>query len=157
VLPQNEVTRDDVFIDFGCGMGRVLLEAARYPFRRVVGVDIAPAFIEVARAVVARNRERLACSDVELVAADVLDYEVPDDVTVAYFADPFEQQILDTVAHKLLASLQRRPRRLRVIYFDPAGVRRLDGVRGARLVRYGRRRLRRWARAPYLMLYEIGP
>jgi tRNA G46 methylase TrmB len=37
-----EITREDVFIDIGCGMGPVLVEAAaRYGFRRVIGVKLA--------------------------------------------------------------------------------------------------------------------
>ena len=50
ILRRGEVTRDDVFIDIGCGMGPVLVEAAaRYDFRRVIGIDVVPEFTEVAR------------------------------------------------------------------------------------------------------------
>src|SRR5204863_1095801 len=49
ILRAREITDDDVFIDIGCGMGPVLVEAAaRYPFRRVIGIDVVPQFTEVA-------------------------------------------------------------------------------------------------------------
>ena len=42
ILPPREVTDEDVFIDFGSGKGRVVLQAAfSYPFRRVHGVELA--------------------------------------------------------------------------------------------------------------------
>ena len=34
---------DDVLVDFGCGKGRVICEAARRPFARVIGVEISAA------------------------------------------------------------------------------------------------------------------
>jgi hypothetical protein len=49
LLPPSTVANDDVFADLGCGMGRLLLEAAeRYPFRRVVGVELVPRFADAA-------------------------------------------------------------------------------------------------------------
>lgn len=37
-----------VFVDFGSGMGRALLLASDYPFRRIVGVEISPLLHEIA-------------------------------------------------------------------------------------------------------------
>lgn len=42
VLPRREVSDQDVFIDYGAGMGRVVCQAAvGYPFKRVIGVELA--------------------------------------------------------------------------------------------------------------------
>jgi SAM-dependent methyltransferase len=93
VMRSLEVGRDDVFVDFGSGKGRVVLQAARYPFGRVVGVEISEELNRIARENVERGRHRLACQDVELVTADVLEYEIPDDMTYAYFYYPFFGEI----------------------------------------------------------------
>ena len=45
-LPRSEVDQHDVFVDFGCGKGRVVYQAAHYPLRRVIGVEIAPELSE---------------------------------------------------------------------------------------------------------------
>ena len=42
ILPPSAVTTDDVFLDIGSGMGRAVLLAAAYPFRRVIGDSRAP-------------------------------------------------------------------------------------------------------------------
>jgi tRNA G46 methylase TrmB len=40
-LPESEVGHDDVLLDVGSGMGRIVYQAAcSYPLRRVVGVDL---------------------------------------------------------------------------------------------------------------------
>ena len=106
---------DDVFIDFGCGKGRVVMMAARYPFKRVIGVDISEALTSIAERNVELAR-RLRCKDIALVKADATDYEVPDDVTVAYFYQPFTGATFAKVVDQLLASLDRRPRPLQVIF-----------------------------------------
>jgi Methyltransferase domain len=158
ILRRGEISHEDVFIDIGCGMGPVLVEAAaRYDFRRVIGVDIVPEFTQVARETIARGRGRLRCPDVEVTTADVMDYELPDDVTVVYMADPFRGHIFDVALGKLVASVDRHPRRLRIIYNFPVEGGRLERSGRARLVRYGRRRNRPWTKALDLAMYELDP
>lgn len=159
ILPQREVAKDDVFIDFGSGLGRVVFQAARYPFRRVIGVELSHQLNEIATDNIARNQHRLRCKNVELVATDVLDYEIPDDVTVAFFANPFTGATFHTVIHRLLRSLERNPRRLRIVYRKPlehdfllatgriTPVRLLPGLRPSRA----------WSRAKSTRLYEVSP
>ena len=49
-LPRGSVGADDVFVDFGSGMGRVVFQAAmRYPIKRVTGVELSARLHEVAR------------------------------------------------------------------------------------------------------------
>jgi SAM-dependent methyltransferase len=136
ILPRGEVTSSDVFIDFGSGMGRVVFLAARdYPFRKVIGVELVPQLHAAAAANIARTRDRLRCQQIELVNADVLDYRVPDDITVVYFYNPFRGPTFAHVVSELCASLDRNPRKLRVIYFNPREEATLLATGRARLVR----------------------
>lgn len=52
-------------LDFGCGVGRLLLPMARR-VERAVGVDVAPAMLELAR----RNAEQAGLANVTLVESD---------------------------------------------------------------------------------------
>jgi SAM-dependent methyltransferase len=115
VLPRDRVTGDDVFLDIGCGMGRVLLLASLYRFRRVIGVDLAPELIEVAR----RNIARVRGDHVEAVVADVTTWPVPDDVTVVSMSNPFSGTVFSAALEQITSSLERRPRRLRLVYRNP--------------------------------------
>src|SRR6185503_12151373 len=60
------VSDHDTFIDFGCGKGRVVHQAARWPFRRVIGVEVSPELAEIARAGLAARRHRHRSRDVEI-------------------------------------------------------------------------------------------
>ncbi len=120
VLRRSEVSPADVFIDFGCGKGRMVLEAALlYRFARVVGVELSPDLSAIARGNVARNRRRLKTPRVEIAVSDVLEYPIPDDVTIAFLANPFTGSIFGHVITELLASVDRSPRRLRIVYCVP--------------------------------------
>ena len=122
-------SRDDVFIDFGSGKGRVVYMAALYyPFKRVIGVEISSALNDIARTNVERNRRRLRSKQVELVTSDALLYEVPRDLTIAYFFCPFTGTIFDGVLDRIRLSLHNpTDRRLWIIMQGPlAGPRAAD-------------------------------
>ena len=105
-------SKDDVFIDFGSGKGRVVVLAARYhSFKRVIGVEISSDLNAVARANVEKNRRRLKCKQVEVVTADVTAYEIPTDITIAYFYAPFTGTIFKSVVLKIQNVLKLRPER----------------------------------------------
>jgi SAM-dependent methyltransferase len=114
-----DVGPSDVFVDFGAGKGRVLCQAARYPFARVIGVEISDRLADVARANVDRNRHRFTCQAVEVVTADAVDYQIPDDLTVAYFYHPFAGRTFETVIDRLVESIERKPRRVTIVYACP--------------------------------------
>lgn len=154
-LDEAEIDAADVFIDIGCGMGRVLVEAARYPFRRVIGIDVAAEFTSVAAEVLARNRARLRCTEIEIVTADAVSYPIPDDVTVAYLANPLGAELARRVLRNVIASVDRRPRGVRIVYVDPPAGLDLESCSRLAFVRHGRRRLRRSAPAERIRLYEV--
>lgn len=118
-LPRGSVGPDDVFIDLGSGMGRVVLMAARYPFRRVIGVELSPQLHAAAESNLAAADKRLRCQDVRFECANAVDYEVPDDVTIVFLNNPFTGEVFDAAVQSVLRSHDRRPRPMRVIYRHP--------------------------------------
>jgi hypothetical protein len=115
-----KIDRDDVFVDFGSGKGRVVYQAARrYPFRRVVGIEIAEELTQMARENIEHNRHRLKCQNVELVTSDATKFEIPDDMTYAYFLNPFQGEVFRTVLANIVASIDRNPRKVTILYVNP--------------------------------------
>ncbi len=106
----------DVFLDYGCGKGRAVIVAATLPFARVIGVELMDDLCDIARANVRKAARSLVCKDVEIVAADATQYEVPDDATVIYFYNPFWDEVLAAVQERIRASLVRNPRKLSIVY-----------------------------------------
>ena len=158
-LPAREVGEHDVFIDIGSGLGRVVFQAARYPFRRVLGVELSEELNRVAGHNIEANRARLRCQDITLVTADAVGYEIPDDVTVAFFANPFRGPVFAAVIQHLLESVDRRPRRLRLVYRNPEEHAYLMSTGRFRLVRQlrGWRPGAAWSRSNATWLYEVMP
>ncbi|MBK8268899.1 MAG: class I SAM-dependent methyltransferase [Planctomycetes bacterium] len=109
----------DVFIDFGSGMGRVVVVAATYPFKRVIGVEIAPQLDVVARENVRRAWRKLKCRNIELLAADANTYALPDDVTVIFIYNSFVGEILSKVLDNIRQSLDASPREITLVYANP--------------------------------------
>jgi SAM-dependent methyltransferase len=133
------VSDRDTFVDFGCGKGRVVHQAARWPFRRVIGVEISPVLAEIARVGLAARRHQHRCRNVEIVVADAAEFRVPDDLTIGYLFHPFGGQTLDAVLRGIIESIDRRPRSVRLIYVYP-----LDG---SQVLATGRFRLLKERRA----------
>jgi len=112
---------DFVFIDFGSGKGKCLLMASDYPFKKIIGVEFAAELNEVARSNFARYRSpRQKCRTLESVHADATTYALPADPGVYYFYNPFEAPLLSVVLENIRRSLDDRPRKLYVVYFNPA-------------------------------------
>jgi SAM-dependent methyltransferase len=128
-----EVSDRDTFIDFGCGKGGVVHQAAKRPFRRVIGVEISPVLAEIARTNLAARRRQHRCRNVEIVVSDVAEYSVPDDLTIGYLFHPVVNETLDALLRSIVDSIDRRPRPVRLIYVFP--------LQRSRVVATGRFRL----------------
>jgi hypothetical protein len=108
------------FIDYGSGKGRVLLLAARFPFRRVVGVEYSPKLHRIAE----RNLRSTRFADrrsgpVESICMDAVQFRIPEESVVFYFYDPFERTIMGSVRDNVVRSYEDNPRSIVVIYLDP--------------------------------------
>ena len=159
-LPRSEVQPDDVFADLGSGLGRVVFQAAlRYPFRRVIGVDLSSDLNEIARRNLEHNRDRLRCPDVEIVDSDLLDWEIPDDLTIAYLHNAITGEPFERLVQRLLEFADRRGRPVRLIYVNPTQRSRLLASGRARQVPLPRTLVGRLARGVPSMIqrYELGP
>ena len=108
-------SNEDVFLDFGSGMGRAVIMAAKYPFRKIYGVEVARRLSDVASQNVRSALPGLKCRDIELITADAREFVIPDEVTVIYFFNPFSGEVLADVLQNIRVSLRRRPRALRLI------------------------------------------
>ena len=119
MFPHGSLTPSDVVLEYGCGKGRTLLFlASRFPLLRLVGVEIDPGLCALSESNL-RRLSRRRCAKVEVLCADATTFEVPDDVTVAYFYNPFRGEVFEAVLARLRESLERRPRPLRIVYYHP--------------------------------------
>jgi SAM-dependent methyltransferase len=122
VFREIKITPDkDSFIDYGSGLGRVPLFAAQFPFRRVIGVELATELHDGAVENRRRALKKLRCKSVDFINVNALDYALPHDVTVVYFFMPFGPEILAKVMKNIHESVLEVPRKLQIIYLNPTG------------------------------------
>lgn len=117
--------RGGTFVDYGCGKGRCLLVAAEARFARVVGVELSPHLVEIARRNAARYR-RVGLVPIEVVNADAAAHVLDDDETVFFFYNPFDAAVLDPVLDEIERSLTRMPRPVQVVYVNPVHAEAVD-------------------------------
>ncbi|MEA2719039.1 MAG: hypothetical protein QOJ39_903 [Candidatus Eremiobacteraeota bacterium] len=100
---------DATFVDLGAGMGRVVMLAARRPFRAVIGVEISPALVEIARENLAslRDPERIV-RDVKIVRADAAEYVFPRGDLVLFLYNPFRGPVMEAVLERLRTAGEQR-------------------------------------------------
>ena len=100
-------------------MGRAVLVASEFPFRRIVGVEIAPELHAIACRNVRRYRGRQQCRDIHLVQLDALRYEPAREETVFFFNFPFREAFMTRVVGNIERSLETHPRRAFLVFVNP--------------------------------------
>jgi SAM-dependent methyltransferase len=108
------------FIDIGSGKGRVLLMAADYPFRRVIGVELLPELHRVAQDNVAKYQSDCQrCFAVESICGDASDLVFPNEPLVLYLFNPLPESRLTELLVNLGRSSREHPRQVFLIYHNP--------------------------------------
>jgi hypothetical protein len=108
------------FVDFGSGKGRAVMLASGYPFREIVGVELAPELHAVAEANLARyDPPERQCRAVRLVQQDAAEFALPPGPLVLFFYHPFCRPVLERVLANLGRSLAEEPREAWLIYVNP--------------------------------------
>jgi len=107
------------FIDIGAGKGRALLLASEFAFRRIIGVELLPELIEVARENVRVFERRGMYFGIELVCEDATNFNFPAEPAVVFLFNPLPRAALQTLIQNLERSLHQNPRPVYVAYANP--------------------------------------
>ncbi|MCM8763214.1 MAG: methyltransferase domain-containing protein [Candidatus Omnitrophica bacterium] len=107
---------DDVFIDFGCGKGRVVFAVAQHKLKKVIGIELDKEMFAIARL----NQKSLKFNKapIEIINVDAANFEINEE-TIFFMYDPFGYKTLETVLERIKKSLRINPRRIRIIYCSP--------------------------------------
>lgn len=117
ILDALAISPHDVFLDFGCGLGRAVCLAAIYPFSAVTGVEISPRLCELARRNLQAVRQKFRCPEVQVIQANAIEYAIPPHVSVIFFFNPFTGATLQRVLDNIDESLHESPRNLRILFY----------------------------------------
>lgn len=116
-------------LDVGCGKGGAMITLTRF-FIRVDGLELSERLIPIAR----ENLRKAGVANAQVFQGDAADFTDFDPYTYIYLSNPFPSTVMRRVLVHVLASLQRRPRELTIIYWIPVDDALLAGM-GFRKVR----------------------
>jgi len=111
---------EDVFVDLGSGMGRVLIMAGLFPFRKIIGVEMSPELIRQAAENIDRARKKLTCPDIELVESSLTEYTLPPEASILYFYVPVRGEMLSRVLQGIHDAALAAPRKVTFVCHEPA-------------------------------------
>jgi hypothetical protein len=98
--------RDYAFVDLGCGLGRATTVASEFPFRVVMGVELASALAAEARANAATVAYRYpARPKVTITEANVLDFPFPPGKLVLFNYNAFGSELIEQTIKRCDAEL----------------------------------------------------
>lgn len=107
------------FVDIGAGMGRAMLLAAEMPFREVIGIELNPALVRIARRnMTAWRKMERARTAMRLVCGDASDFEFPAGPCVVFLFNPFGPVVLRSLLRKIARSFSKRAGELDVLYVN---------------------------------------
>ncbi len=113
------LVRTATFVDAGAGMGRAILLAAEHPFKQVVGIEVCPALVAIARDNVARATGlAVRCRDVRIASGDVRRFRFPPGNLVLFAFNPFDEAVLRTTLQRAVGS-RRAGDRVLLLYHVP--------------------------------------
>jgi SAM-dependent methyltransferase len=106
------------FVDIGCGKGKQLLSALRYPFARVVGVEFSSYLCQIAERNLASVRlVRRRCENVQVHCVDAVEYSIPDGPLIFFFANPFTYEVMERVLDNIVTAYLASRRPMYLIFY----------------------------------------
>jgi hypothetical protein len=107
------------FIDLGAGMGRAMLLASLFPFRRVVGVELHPTLAGIAcRNLTAWRKAGRALAPMKLVCGDAVEFPLPVGPSLVFLFNPFGAPVMRRLFAGWRKSLEAKPAPLDLIYVN---------------------------------------
>jgi SAM-dependent methyltransferase len=116
IIEYIQLKPEDIFLDFGCGKGRVILYVSMHRLKKVVGIELNPELFAMAK----NNLEhfKFKKTPVELVHGDAVNYSIKDE-NIFFFFDPFGRKTFQRVIENIRNSLTENPRAVRIVYYGP--------------------------------------
>jgi SAM-dependent methyltransferase len=116
ILRSLNMVHSDVFVDIGCGKGRVLCCASRFDVKQVIGVEVDRDLYKIAQENVRKARGRK--SSIRIIHASATDFDFRSG-TIYYLFDTYGESSLRITLAKMKESLRQHPRRFRIVYVNP--------------------------------------
>lgn len=107
----------DIFVDIGCGKGRVVFEASLNNPAKVVGIDMSESLLKAARDNL--KAFKMHHARIEFINSDAASYDMSEG-TVFFMYHPFGFNTTEAVLGNIRRSLDGNPRKIRIAIYNAA-------------------------------------
>lgn len=106
----------NTFVDYGSGKGAAIIHAKTLGFKKTIGVE----FAKELHAQALDNIEKLGLKDVEAIYADATTHTLPDNISVIYLFNPFDEVVMAKVIKNILNQKNNFNKKVYIIYANPS-------------------------------------
>lgn len=107
------------FIDLGAGMGRAVLLAAQNPFRQVIGVELNPTLVRIAKKNLTEWRSaRRAQTMMKIICGDAVEFPLPSGPCLAFLFNPFGAPVMRRLLRTWNKGFAEQARQVDLIYVN---------------------------------------
>ena len=111
------IRKKDVVLDYGCGKGRVDFFLSYQTRAKTIGIEYDE---RIYKAAIENQKNAGSGAKTEFVLARAEEYEVPSEVNVCYFFNPFSIELLRKVIARIVTSYYENPREITVCFYYPS-------------------------------------
>ena len=111
------IRKKDVVLDYGCGKGRVDFFLSYQTRAKTIGIEYDE---RIYKAALENQKNAVSGAKTEFVLARAEEYEVPPEVTVCYFFNPFSIELLRKVMARIVESYYASPREITLCFYYPS-------------------------------------
>lgn len=111
------ITKKDKVVDYGCGKGRVGFYIAYSNKAKVIGLEYD---LRLYNQALVNKKNAVSGQRVKIINENASVYDVDDDITCAYFFNPFSIAVLKDVFIKLRESKKRVEREIKLFFYYPS-------------------------------------
>lgn len=117
-----ELEKDDVFVDFGCGKGRVVFYVNHRFHISATGIEMNERYIQEAyqNKIYYSMEHHLYKAPVNFICAKAEHYKIQSTDTIFFFFNPFSIRVFRKVVNNILKSQQSNPRKMYMMLYYPS-------------------------------------
>jgi SAM-dependent methyltransferase len=107
------------FLDIGCGKGRAMVVANHFGVKKISGIDFSKDLCEAATANFDGIKKHFPKTKIKIYHNDAFYFKIEKDVDCIFMFNPFDDIIMSGVLENIEISLQKKPRKMTIIYINP--------------------------------------
>lgn len=111
------IRKRDVVLDYGCGKGRVDFFLSYQTRAKTIGIEYDE---RIYQAAIENQKRAVSGAKTEFIMTRAEEYDVPPEVTICYFFNPFSVELLRKVMARILESYYENPREITLFFYYPS-------------------------------------